>query len=571
MEHPDFPTFRFLDEDEGLPLVMTNAELDLRARAIAATLRARVPAGERALIVCPPGLDYVASFVASLYAGVIAVPVYPPNPVHLKRALPRLLGIVKDAEPAIVLATASIASIGGQLAEYAPKLGALSWQTVDTIDMSAAEGWKPPTSSGSDIAFLQYTSGSTGRPKGVMVSHANLLHNMEVTNQVFGFRGRPDSHLVIWLPPYHDMGLIGGLLQPAYGAFPVTFMSPMAFLKRPARWLRAISDSRATVSGGPNFAYDLCVEKVSAAERESLDLSSWRLAFNGAEPVRAETMERFARTFESCGFRRKAFFPCYGLAEATLLTAGGELLAGPTVRRLQADALADHIVVDAPPGGAARTGVGCGRSVPGQDVAIVDPETRIRVAAGQIGEIWVSGPSIASGYWQSPEETSAVFSAHLADTADGPYLRTGDLGFLDGTELFVTGRRKDLIIIAGRNHYPQDIEQSAERSDSALRPGCGVACSLDVDNEERLLIVHEVVGKPDPTATDRIVSSIRAAVAADHDLPVHEIALVARGAVPKTSSGKLQRAACRADFLAGRLRIVASWSLPSPGTPDAGT
>jgi phthiocerol/phenolphthiocerol synthesis type-I polyketide synthase C len=568
-EHPQLRTYRFLDEGEGDPVTLTNTELDTRARAIAATLRERMPAGGRALIISPPGLDYVASFFACLYAGVVAVPVYPPSPVHLKRTLSRLVGIVADATPAVVLAPAVVAAMAGQLAEYAPTLRELSWQPVDTVDPAAAEGWREPEIAGADIAFLQYTSGSTGRPKGVMVSHANLLHNLAAQHEMFfGTDEDPGRHLVIWLPPYHDMGLIGGLLQPAYAGFPVTIMSPLAFLKRPVRWLRAISDVEATVSGGPNFGYDLCVEKITAQEREALDLSSWKLAFNGAEPVRAETIDRFTETFAPMGFRRTAFYPCYGLAEGTLLTAAGDRRAEPVVRKLHPQALTRNVAADPGPGDDALTGVGCGRSIVDQDLVIVDPDTRTRVEAGRIGEIWVSGPSVARGYWRAPAETEEVFGAFLADTGEGPFLRTGDLGFLDGAELFVTGRRKDLIIIAGRNHYPQDIERSAECSDPALRPGCGVACSFELDNEERLLLVHEVFGNPDSTEAGRIIASIRTAVAAEHDLQVHDVVLVRRGVIPKTSSGKLQRSACRTAFLDRRLEALATWSL-SAGTGGA--
>ncbi len=303
---PDARTYRFLEDGEGEPLSLTNAELDRWIRAIAVALRDRVPAGERALIICPPGLDYVAAFFACLYAGVIAVPVYPPNPALLKRTLPRLLGVIEDARPAIVLAPAFITALAGQFAEYAPALAGLSWLAVDTIDRAAADGWQPPAAGGYDTAFLQYTSGSTGQPKGVMVGHANLMHNLASTQRLFvGNDSR--THSVIWLPPYHDMGLIGGLLQPAYGAVPVTFMSPLAFLKRPSRWLRAITDCRATHSGAPNFAYELCVSKISDEEREGLDLSSWKLAFTGAEPVRADTLERFSRKFEPCGYEELFF------------------------------------------------------------------------------------------------------------------------------------------------------------------------------------------------------------------------------------------------------------------------
>ncbi|GLW63698.1 polyketide synthase [Actinomadura rubrobrunea] len=543
---------------------LTNAEFDLRVRAVAATLRERVPAGERALILCPPGLDYVISFLACLYAKVIAVPAYPPDSVLFKRTLPRLLGVIEDARPAVVLATKAVVSIAGELAAHAPELGRLDWQAVDEVDPAAGHGWRRPDVTADDVAFLQYTSGSTARPKGVMVSHANLISNVRIIHdRVYGHS--PDNHLVIWLPPYHDMGLIGGLLTPAFAGFPVTFMAPVAFLKRPFRWLKAISDVGANLTGAPNFAYDLCVQKISEEERATLDLSTLTTAFNGAEPVRAETIDRFSEVFAPCGFRKKAFYPCYGLAEATLMVSGGERAAEPITRRLEVSALEAGRAVAAGPGERARTNVGCGSGIPGHRVVVVDPERRTRLPEGRIGEIWVSGPSIAQGYWQRPRESEETFAARLADTGEGPFLRTGDLGFFDGTELFVAGRRKDVIIIEGRNHYPQDIERSIEQAHPMLRPGCGVACSREVDGVERLVVVHEVNGRPDPDEADRIIAAVRATVAEEHGLQVHDIALVRRGNVPKTSSGKLQRGACLKAFLDGDLQCLTTWSLSSEG------
>lgn len=568
---PNEQTYRFLDDGEGEPTALSNAEFDRRARAIAVAMRERVPPGERALIICPPGIDYVASFFACLYAGVIAVPVYPPNPALLKRTLPRLIGVVADAQPAVVLAPTSIVGLADQIAEISPALNTITWLAVDAVDDALAQQWRDPGTRNDDVAFLQYTSGSTGQPKGVMVSHGNLLHNLRETNRMF--IGDMDAHLVVWLPPYHDMGLIGGLLQPAYGSFPVTFMSPLAFLKRPGRWLRAISKYRATISGGPNFAYDLCVAKMSDEERETLDLSSWELAFNGAEPVRTETLERFARTFAPYGFRRTALYPCYGLAEATLMVTGGERGVAPAIRTLNADALAANTAVDAAPGTDTRSLVSCGKSIPDQVVAIVDAQTRTRLPDGQVGEIWVRGASVARGYWRREEETEYAFGARLADSGEGPFLRTGDLGFLDEGELYVTGRLKDVIIVAGQNHYPQDIERSVETCHPALRPGCGVAFAVPGDDTDRLVIVHEVTGNARSLDAEQVLSAVRAAVAEGHGLTVHDIVLVRQGNVPKTSSGKLERGTCRKAFQNGTLEVIARWSAPSTaagGTTHAG-
>ncbi|MFF8811781.1 SDR family NAD(P)-dependent oxidoreductase [Streptomyces pactum] len=569
--HPEKVLYRFLANADGAPSELTGRALDVRARAIAATLGRRVAPGDRALIVCPPGLDYLASFLGCLYARVIAVPVYPPDPLLMKRTLPRLAGVVADARPAAVLATEEIAASAGEFARHAPGLEGLDWLAVDRIEDAAADGWRDPAARPADPAFLQYTSGSTGRPKGVVVGHGNLVHNLRCINDRLYGR-EPDNHMVTWLPPYHDMGLIGGLLAPAFGAFPTTFMSPVAFLKQPLRWLRAISEYRATISGAPNFAYDLCVERISEAERRELDLSGWRVAFSGAEPVRAETLDRFTRAFAPSGFGRSAFLPCYGLAEGTLCVSAGSRTAEPVLRELAADALAGHRAEAATGDGPVRTSVGCGWSVDDQRIEIVDPRTRTRVPAGTIGEIWVAGPSVAQGYWERPEESAEVFAARLADSAEGPFLRTGDLGFLDGTELHVTGRAKDLIIVAGRNHYPQDIERTVEECDPLLRPGNGVACAYDADGEERLVVLQEVTGRPEPAVAAGIFDAVRARLAEEHGLRPHHIVLLRRGSIPKTSSGKLQRSAALAAFLAGDLKRLASWDAPAAGgTAASGT
>ncbi|MGK5533894.1 fatty acyl-AMP ligase, partial [Streptomyces sp. URMC 129] len=575
-ERPEHSTFRFLVDGEGEPRGMTDAALDLRARAVAATLRERFPAGERALILCPAGLDYVTSFFACLYADIIAVPVYPPDPGLLKRTLPRLLGVIEDAEPAVILAPRDTVALADRFAEHAPALRDIHWLAVDDPDPAAADGWRHPGTGRGDIAFLQYTSGSTSRPKGVMVGHGNLLHNMAAMNRAL-FRGDPDQHMVSWLPPFHDMGLILGLLTPAYAGFPVTFMAPFSFIKRPFRWLKAISDHRGTISPAPNFAYDLCVAKVTEQERERLDLSTWKVALNGAEPVRLETIERFARAFAPCGLPRTAAQPAYGLAEATLMVSTADPAAEPARRNLRPAALAADVAADAAPGDAARAMVSSGAGFGDQRIVIADPRTRTRVPEGRVGEVWVSGPSVALGYWRRSRDTEETFGARLADTGEGPFLRTGDLGFTHGDQLHITGRIKDVVIIAGRNHYPQDIERTVESVDPALREGCGVAGSRDIGGEERLIVVQELTGRRTPADHRRLLSAIRARVAEEHGLQVFGIALVRPGVVPKTSSGKLQRAACLQSYLDGELRTVATWRLdedsaaptPAPGPAPA--
>ncbi|MEV5988022.1 type I polyketide synthase [Streptomyces sp. NPDC052051] len=574
------PCYRFLVDGEDQVELLTGAVLDRRARAVAVALRERAAVGDRALILCPPGIDYVAAFFGCLYAGVVAVPAYPPDSGLVPRMLPRLLGVIEDAAPSVVLAPAAAAAMASQIAELAPETAALPWLAVDEVDEAGAADWRRPGVRGQDLAFLQYTSGSTGRPKGVMLSHDNLLANLAAIDQHM-FDGAEQS-CVIWLPPYHDMGLIGGLLEPAYRGYPVTFMSPLAFLKRPARWLRAVSDFRATHSGGPNFGYDLCVSKISEEEREGLDLSTWQVAFSGAEPVRAETLERFARSFAPHGFRRSAFYPCYGMAEASLLLAGGARTTEPPLLRVRADLLEQHraepagsvesaesaepaesgeSVESVEPGAGTRTLVGCGQIISGHRLVIVAPDAATPLPDGEVGEIWVAGPSIARGFWGRPEESAERLEARLAD-GEGPFLRTGDLGFLHDGELYVTGRIKDLIIVAGKNHYPQDIERTVEEAHPALRRGAGIAFSVDSGEAEELVVVQAVRGAA-RAAAEEIFTAVRAAIAAHHGLQVHDIVLVAPGSIPKTSSGKLRRYACKEAYLAGSLDPVERWSASS--------
>jgi acyl-CoA synthetase (AMP-forming)/AMP-acid ligase II len=402
--------------------------------------------------------------------------------------LPRLNAILADARPAAVLTTTAIQSVAEPVLREAPQK--LCWLATDQPD-DRADHWRHPAVTGGTLAFLQYTSGSTASPKGVMVSHANLLHNSALIHR--NFKNSPDSRGVIWLPPYHDMGLIGGILQPLYGGFPVSLMSPIEFLLKPRRWLEAISRMRATISGGPNFAYDLCVRKIPPEQRASLDLSHWKLAFNGAEAVRHETLERFTAAFAPHGFRRAAFYPCYGLAEATLLVAGPRDSAAPVVHAVQRSPLEHKRAVAASIDDRdAWNLVSCGRASPDQRLAIVDPETHLRSPPGHIGEIWVSGPSVARGYWQQPEQTERSFGARLADTGEGPFLRTGDMGFMHDGELYITGRHKDLISVGGRKHYSEDVEQTVEKSHPWIKPSCCAAFSIDVAGEERLVVAAEV-------------------------------------------------------------------------------
>ncbi len=563
---PDRLAYTFLEDGEDRSSGITYAALDAEARRIAARLRAAGAVGERVLLAYPPGLDYIAAFFGCLYAGAVAVPVYPPDPTRLSRTAPRLTAIIDDARPVAALTTTAI----GLIASAA--IGTLPWIATDAPDGAAADDEPFGAVAPEALALLQYTSGSTGDPKGVMVTHGNLLHNVGLITTLFGLS--PASRGGGWLPPYHDMGLVGLLLTPLYAGFPCWLMSPIAFLERPLRWLRLISSVGVTCAPAPNFAYELCVRKTTPDERNALDLSSLEVVPCGAEPVRADTLHRFATAFAPCGFRPEAFFPCYGLAEATLIATGGSASAAPIVATFARARLAANRVEPAGEGAAdAWTLVGCGTTTDGQDLVIVHPTTRGRCRSGEVGEIWIAGPSVAPGYWNRPAETAAAFGARLDDGDGTPYLRTGDLGFLRDGELFVVGRIKDVLIVRGRNHHPHDIELTVESASPLLRPGCGAAFTVDRDGEERLVVVHEADTRQQAD-WQAVMADVRRAVAAEHQLAVEAIVLVAPRTIGKTSSGKIQRAATRATFLDGRLDVVSEWraadiaGLPSDAAPS---
>ena len=558
----DAVAFTWLVDGENEQVDLGYRELDREARAIAAWLQSKHLSGERALLCYPPGLEFVSAFFGCLYAGVVAVPVYPPRRNQLHN---RIQAIAEDAEARVALTTDAVLKRIRPLVERTPSLRGLQWLASCHVPAGMEEQWEAPKVFGDTLAFLQYTSGSTGRPKGVTLSHANLMHNSALIAHCF--EHTRSGMGVFWLPSYHDMGLIGGILQPLFIGRPNVMMAPMAFLQRPYRWLAAISRFGGTTSGGPNFAYDLCVRKISPKERATLDLRSWQVAFNGAEPVHAETLDRFCEAFGPCGFRPEAFYPCYGLAEATLIVSGGYPRQPPTVRAFDAAGLARREVIERDPDDpAARQLVGCGEALPDGSIVIVDPETRTRLPAQRIGEIWTGSPSIARGYWKRPEETRDTFHAYLADGGDGPFLRTGDLGFLIDGELFVVGRIKDVLIVRGLNHYPQDIEATVEKCHPMLRPGCSAAFAVETEGREELVVLCEVErrarGDPAP-----IFAAIRRAVAEEHEIAVSGILLLKAGSIPKTSSGKIQRHACRDAYLEGSLAVVGRWSQRGEGSP----
>lgn len=580
VHRPEKKIYTFLLGDDGETREFTSGMLDERARTIAAALQRRCRFGDRILLVFQPGLEFIAGFFGCLYAGLIAVPALPPHPARLNRVLPKLKGMTRDAEPTVLLTTSKLLEHKPKIVAEAPALDQMSWIATDQLDGERAEDWKPPQIDGERLAFIQYTSGSTSEPKGVMVSHANLLHNSAYLHH--SFSQSPENVLVSWLPPFHDMGLIFGVLQPLFGDFPAYLMSPASFIQRPLAWLQAISQFKATQSVSPNFGYELCVRKVRPEQKKDLDLSGWQVAVNGAEPVRQETIERFVEAFEPCGFRREAFYPAYGLAEATLKVTGDRRAPQYVSCVVKASALEKHrlvLVDDETPLSESRVIIGSGHSEMGVVTSIVNPETMERCAPDEVGEIWVRGPSIAQGYWNNPVKTEETFQAYIRGEGEGPYLRTGDLGFIRNGELFVTGRLKDLIIIGGANHYPQDIELTVEKSHPCLRPSFSAAFSIDEAGEERLVVAAEVErgfspaslqpGREPVAAKPRsktwidpqeIITAICRSIAEAHDLNVFRVVLIKTGTIPKTSSGKIQRQACRKLFLQGELELWMSSS-----------
>lgn len=531
---PDRRAYSFLDDGETVGASVTWGELERRSRAIAVAIANRVEPGARVLVMFPPSLDFVPAFFGTVYAGAIAVPAYPPSGARADRTIARLEGMIADAGITLV-----VAPRGSGLA------GIAALEDVPSLDPAAvrddlADEWRVPELTPQSLAFLQYTSGSTDSPRGVMVSHRNLLHNLSIAAADGGYDERSLS--VSWLPINHDMGLINGVLQPAYSGCQAYLMAPAAFLQRPARWLQAISRLGATHSGGPNFAYDLCVRRVSDGDCATLDLSGWRVAYNGSEPVRRSTLEAFQRKFGSRGFRWETFSPAYGLAEATLLVANVPAGMAPVFR---GDAVASGILT-----GGAR-------------LLIVDPATRRRLPDGTTGEIWVAGDSVARGYWNRVEETGETFVAYTDDW-EGPFLRTGDLGAIHDGRLFVTGRIKDVLIVRGAKHYPQDLELTAERAHPALRPGGSAAVALDDGHEERIAIVAEVdpreLTRSDVLDLSQVVIAIRVAIASAHHLSLFNVTLVQAGTLPKTTSGKLQRYLCREGLVKGTLAPITSWT-----------
>ncbi|HEX3883783.1 MAG TPA: fatty acyl-AMP ligase [Stellaceae bacterium] len=552
---PDRPLFIYLAESGAETGTLTRRDLAARSANLAAVLEQRVPASDNAqrlaLLLFPTGPEFIVAYFACLMARIIAIPVPMPLP---NRPLHGLDAIVESTRLGTALcAAANVETLGRALAAT-PRLAQIELLAIDALDAPAAAPRLPATE---DVAFLQFTSGSTGRPKGVVVSHANLIANQRMITE--GMALSADSTFVNWLPHFHDMGLIGTLLQPVYSGSVCYVMSPATFAKRPIRWLSAISGKPRAVGGSPNFGYDLCVSRIPEGQEAGLDLSGWDVAFTGAEPIHARTIDRFVERFAAVGFRRGAVYPCYGMSEVTLFAAGAAPGQGPVMRDLDRSAL-EHGTARPAAEGVYRA-VSSGRLWPGQTIAIADPDTGARLPEGQIGEIWTAGAHVAGGYWGQPEATAEAFGARLAGEPDSPaFLRTGDFGFLSEGEVFVTGRRKEMMIVAGRNLYPHDLEEPAQLCHPDIRDtavfavdpdlaGERVVAVIEVEGESRQLLRNADPAAPPPAGLAVLARAVRGAVGAAFDIAVAQVWLVLPGRIPKTTSGKTQYGAIRRSFL----------------------
>lgn len=535
------------------------AELHRRAKAVAATLQARNLEGSRAVLLYPAGIEFVCAFLGCLYSGVTAVPAPPPEPSRLKRSLPRLLGIISDCDPSVILTETSTELLPiGKL-----ELGnsTLDGIETDVISSETHASWQPAEVRPDDLAYLQYTSGSTSNPMGIEISHFNLLYHLRYLQQTCSYQEQ--SITVTWMPNFHDWGLVEGLLEPIYNGTPCYLMSPISFVRRPCNWLAAITQFGGTHSQGPTFAYEHCLRRIPVEQMAELDLSSWCAAGIGAEPINNSVMRGFYERFRANGFRWTTFSPAYGLGEATLkVSCCGEDVA-PSILNLDANQLEQNQAVAASRESAnVRTIVSSGSAHGETEIAIVDPETCQRLEDGRVGEIWIRDPAVAVGYWNRKEKSELTFWARLTD-GHGPFLRTGDLGFLNDSQLYVTGRLKDVIIVRGSNHYPQDIEWTAQNAHDEFRGQTGAAFSIDHDASERLVLLQEL-GRRTAQAKDLsdVMSAIVAKVADEHELEVFDVLLLKRGMIPKTASGKVQRHASKLAYVQSQLTPVARWRSP---------
>ena len=548
---PDKTAYLMLNDFGAEVDCLTYAELDRDARSIAAALSALIAPQDRALLLHSAGLNFIRAFMGCQYAGVVAVPASLPSRKGQHRK--RVEHVIEDAGARVVITEDRLVDDIRSWLKDTPHAGLPIVTTSECLSSDAA-GWVRRKSDG-DIAFIQYTSGSTGQPKGVVVRHSNILHNSELIREAMGY-----SETLMgggWLPNFHDMGLIGLILQPAFVGGTSILMSPTSFIKRPANWLKMISKYRIESSGGPNFGYEHCLSRIQEQDVAGVDLSCWRLCFSGSEPVREDTIERFLARFGRYGLAANAFYPCYGMAETTLFVAGGKSGVRHRTVVVDADKLENNQVVAAGPGSARRqTMISCG-TAPGFDLAIVDPTTQRRLDAGQVGEVWLRGESVAAGYWKKPDLTRDIFGAVLQDEPGLKWLRTGDLGFVDRGELFICGRLKDVIIVAGRNIYPQDIEARVLELHPSLQGGDVAAFGMDAGGSQSVAIVFEVSPKElGDESLEKLVTLIRGTIAAEFGAPVARVVIAAKGSIARTTSGKLQRRETQRLLESGRITTI---------------
>ena len=537
----DKVAFIYLKDGETETASITYRELNKEAQRVAASLQARGLNGKQVLLLYPSGIEFIKAFVGCLYAGAIAVPATAPRN---KRALGRLRSIIEDATPQLVLTSTSVLN-NIQVDIIGTDLGSIKCITLDTLTQNETQKWQPMQLTGRSLAFIQYTSGSTADPKGVMIDHSNLLANNRMIRNAFNW---PENNVCVsWLPMFHDMGLLGNMLQIIYTGAKCIFMPPEAFLMKPLRWLQAIEKYQAITSGGPNFAYDLCLRRISDAQLSKLNLDSWKIAYVGAEPVRAATMRKFEERFAPSRLKKSTLYPCYGMAEACLFISGNKSGSGAIREYFNTVALSNGIatLTHETNDSHSRTLVSCGHGWLGLEIKIVDPSTCSLLPNSRVGEIWVSGDNIVQGYWNNPEATENTFNATIQGNPKQRYLRTGDLGFIHKGSLYISGRLKDLIIVAGRNHHPVDIEHTTEQCHEVIRPGGTAVFSVDMEDRENLIVATELERKARNIDIQAIEKTIRSAISIEHDLMVHDIVFLKPATCPKTSSGKVMRHACK--------------------------
>ncbi len=545
----DNPAYSFLNNGEELSEQLTFSELDNIAKAIAANFQLvyDIPKGSRVILLFCPGLDFVKSLYACFYAGIVAVPVNPPGTGE--QSWENFLSIVENAGASLILADKAKFNFLQRQFEVTKQKLQVRIADIADLDLSLANKFQAPETHSEDIALLQYTSGTTSLPKGVMVSHSNIMHNMKIINEQI-YRG--NNITVSWLPIYHDMGLFGAVLQAMYVCGHCILMPPSSFLMKPIRWLNAITKYQASVSGGPNFAFDLCVEAIDDSLLKNIDLSSWQIAASGAEPVLAPTLRRFGAKFFKCGFNPIAFVPCYGLAECTLLVCANKIdpKKPPTQIAVSKDQLAERMIQTVDKNTECKEFVSCGQPDKGQ-IIIVDTETNTLRQEDQVGEIWIRGQSVAQGYWDNPEQTQSVFDQRIG--AESGFYRTGDLGFLHNGEIYISGRIKDLIIVRGKNHYPGDMEHSIQHSNADLVLDSGAVFAIKIDNTEKIIALQEVRQSALKTINiNQTIEAIKRTILKNHEIKLDGVMLLKPGRIFKTSSGKIRRSACGEAYLKGQ-------------------